>query len=130
MRRTIAALAAAALLTAATPALAGGTHYRYGHHHGHHHGHGLIIVGALAGGLLLGHLLTRPAYYPPRPVYYQPRPVYVAPPAPAITHCRPTTGTSITPDGRRAEYGGTMCYDTYGRAHILPQSVHFRGYLR
>ena len=140
MRRFIAALSAVALLSASVPALAGG-HRHYGHHyksygHGHykyghykrgHHGHGYggaVVVGALVGGLVLGHLLTRPAYYAPPP-----RPYYAPPPRPALGNCLPTTGTGYL-YGRPALYGGTMCYDPYGRAYILRGSEHFIGYLR
>jgi hypothetical protein len=134
MRRFIAALSAAALLAASTPALAAGHghgHYGYGHyrgsHGGHyyrgHHGHdytGAIVLGTLAGVLVLGHLLSRPVYYAPPPP---------PPPRLAIGNCLPTTGVGYV-NGRQAEFGGTMCYDQFGRAYILNGSEYFIGYLR
>ena len=133
MRRFIAALSAAALLAASTPALAGG--YGHGHYSGHYGGHygyghrghdytGAIIFGGLAGALVLGSLLSPPTYYaPPPPAYYAP------PPQPAIGNCQPTTGVGYV-NGRQAEFGGTMCYDQFGRAYILNGSEYFLGYLR
>ena len=127
MRRLIAALSTAALLLASAPAWAGGG-YGYGHHghgyrvHGHGHGHGAIVVGALVGGLVLGHLLTRPAYYP-EPRYYPP-----PPPRLVLGNCRPTTGTGYL-NGYPAQFGGTMCFDQFGRGYITPGSEYFIGYL-
>ena len=100
----------------------------HGHHHkrrhrGHRHDHAYAFFGAAIGGLALGHLLTKPAYAQPAPV------VQVAP-RPAYTHCRPTTGTSFTAGGHQAAYVGTICYDTYGRGHIVPDSVRFNGYVK
>ncbi|MFQ5774179.1 MAG: hypothetical protein ACE5GS_06665 [Kiloniellaceae bacterium] len=131
MKRIVAALAAAALLAATAPAFADGYghghyghygHYGHGHRHGHH-GHGYAVLGALVGGIVLGHLLTRPSYYA-APVYYAPP----APPRPVFTHCLPTTGVGYVA-GRPAEFGGTMCYDQYRRGYIVPGSTYFIRYL-
>jgi len=131
MRRLIAALSAAVLLLASAPAWAGGGYgYGYGHHgygyrvHSHWYGHGdgAIVVGALVGGLVLGHLLTRPAYYP-APAYYAP-----PPPRLVLGNCKPTTGTGYL-NGYPAQFGGTMCFDQFGRGYITPGSEYFIGYL-
>jgi hypothetical protein len=145
-------LAAAGLLMATLPAEAGGYkrhgyhhrhhghHYRYdghrhgqhhggyarfGYHSGHHHDHdGAWVAGAFAGGLALGTLLTPPAYVvapPPRTI------VYAAPPPPAAD-CRPTTGTGFA-DGRPALFGGTFCYDPWGRGFVVAGSEYFIRYL-
>ena len=157
MRRFVAIVIATALLAATTPALAGG--YGHGHHgyryggHGStfsyryrgHGGHGAAVAGALFGGLLLGHLLTRPyygSYYRPyySPYYrsyYQPyyRPTYppaavvYTPAQPVLSNCQPTTGTSIV-NGRPAQYAGTMCTNPAGQSYILDGSVRFLGYLQ
>ena len=160
MRRIVAIVIATAFLAATTPALAGG--YGHGHHgyrtggHGSsfsyryrgHGGHGAAVAGALIGGLLLVHLLTRPyygsyqrPYYRPyhrpyyRPYYrsyyrptYPPGPAY-APAPPAFGNCQPTTGTSIV-NGRAAQYAGTMCTNPAGQGYILDGSVRFLGYLQ
>ena len=133
MKRAIAALSATVLLLASTPAWAGGYgHGGYGYSYGGHHGHGYhrsyghyhsddaaIFAGILAGGLILGYLLTRPSYR--APVTYAPRPV--------LGNCQATTGTGYY-YGRPALFGGTMCFDGYGRGYIAPGSRHFIGYLR
>jgi hypothetical protein len=121
MRQIIAALAASALLFGATPALAGGHGHRGHHGHGRHGDEAAYLVGGLLGGLMLGSLLTR-ASTPPPPRHY-------APPQPVLGGCRPTTGTKYL-NGRPAQFGGTMCYDSYGNAYILRGSEHFIGYLR
>ncbi len=144
MKRLIAALSATVLLLASAPAWAGGYGhgghgyghggytgkghgYRYRPSHGRrHYGGGAIIVGALVGGLILGHLLTRPAYAAPAyraPVYYAP------PPRPVLGNCRATTGTGYYA-GRPAQFGGTMCFDGYGRGYVTPGSEYFIGYFR
>lgn len=64
----------------------------------------------------------------PRPVYVAPRPVYVAP-RPAAYDCKPTTGTSVAPNGRAALYGGTWCHDGYGRGYVVAGSEYFIRYL-
>ena len=145
MRKTIITLAVAAVLAAATPALAGsygyGGHFgpyfgysrhghfgpyfgysRHGHFGGHHRfrhrghrGHGAIVVGAVLGGLVLGPLITQSAARP-------------APRAPALRDCRATTGVGVA-NGRRAEFGGTMCYDHLRRPYVIRGSEYFIRYL-
>lgn len=121
MRRLIATAAAAVLLTAASPALAGGYH-GHRHHHGHHHGgHGYYVLGALLAGLVIGDLIAR-ASTPPVVRYVQA-------PGPRLGRCRATTGTARV-KGRLARFGGTICYDAAGRAYILNDSRYFIGYLQ
>jgi len=159
MKRAIATLTAAVLLLASTPAWAGGYGHRhrghgyheksYGYHgyrghrsyghrsHGRRHGDdGALFAGVLAGGLVLGYLLTRPAYAAPAyrtqaaPAYRtQAAPAYYAPPRPVLGNCQATTGTGYH-YGRPAQFGGTMCFDQYGRGYITPGSRYFIGYLR
>ncbi len=121
MRQMIAALTASALLLGATPATAGGQG-RHGHHRqDHHHNHGAYLVGGLLGGLVLGGLLIR-ASAPPMPRTTGPH-------QPALSGCRPTTGTAYL-NGHPARFGATMCYDRTGNAYILRGSERFLGYLR
>ena len=127
MRRLIAALSAAAFLLASAPAWADGyrghRYYGHGHYRGHHHGHGAaVVVGAVVGGLVLWHLLARPVYA--APTYYAPPP----PPRLVLGNCQATTGTGYA-YGRPALYGGTMCFDQYGRGNITPGSAYFIRYL-
>ncbi len=122
MRKLIAALAASALLLAATPAVAGGYGYGYGGHG--HNDYGYYVLGGLVGGLLLGNLIAQAST--PRPYYQQ---YYQPAPQPSLHGCRPTTGTGYV-NGRLAQFGGTMCYDAYGNGYILNGSRYFIGYLR
>ena len=145
MKKLIVAGTALALLLATTPAFAGGYSYKrhgsygYGHHgykygykhgyrhgykrhrHHRHHGHGYYALGALAGGLLLGYLLTRP--------YNPPSPSYSAPPPRAQINCKPTTGTGYV-NGRLAQFSGTWCYDNGGTGYVVQGSERFVGYLQ
>ncbi len=89
----------------------GGYYYRYGH--GGHYGY--YALGALAGGIVIGSLLSRPRY-----AYRNPQP--------KLGNCVRTTGSRVE-YGRLAEYGGTMCYDRYNRPHVLENSVRFIRYL-
>ena len=99
-----------------------GRHYRYRGHRGY--GHGYAVLGALAGAVVIGSLLARPTYYPP-PARAAP----ALPVPPGLSGCLPTTGTGLY-YGRPAQFSGTMCYDSTGRAYVLPGSVRFVGYLR
>ncbi len=38
--------------------------------------------------------------------------------------CHPVTGIGRDRYGRRAKFGGTMCYDRYGSSYIVPGSRH------
>ena len=128
-RRAIALAVAAAVLAVSAPAMAGKSkhyygRYHYGHHgyHRHHHNNDAYWIGAaLIGGLVLGHLLTRAAEPPPRRYVRRVRPV--------LGDCRPTTGVGYR-NGRKAEFGGTICYDSVRRGYITPGSVYFIRYLR
>ncbi len=143
MRRLIAALAGVALLASSVPAYAGGhggkhrgaysmsgKHYGYkrhrrgGYYYGYGYGghYGYYALGALAGGIVIGSLLSQPryAYSTPTYAYHSPQPI--------LGNCVQTTGTRVE-YGRLAEYGGTMCYDGYNRPHVLQNSVRFIRYL-
>ena len=91
------------------------------HRSSKHRDHGSIIVGALVGGAVLGHLLSQPSYAAPS---YQ-----APPPRPLLGNCHATTGSGYY-NGRPAQFGGTMCYDQYGRGYVNPGSRYFMGYLR
>jgi hypothetical protein len=150
MRRFIRAVLVAVLLAglAVPPVLAGGRHqhYRagYGHshyagghfkhrrHHGYSYRHGFgrhyyfhgdsaVVLGVLAGAVVLGALLSQPT--PTRP------PAVRSPTGAPLGNCLATTGTGIW-YGHPARFSGTMCYDPAGRAYVLPGSVRFVGYLR
>ena len=104
----------------------------YGYHHRHHRhrhggyyyfrGDGAVVLGALAGAVVLGTLLSRPAPAPSRP------PVLRSPTGAPLGGCLQTTGTGTWHD-RPAQFSGTMCYDPVGRAYVLPRSERFVGYL-
>ncbi len=151
MKKLITAVAAAALLasSASPPALASGGHrhhgiwpshsyyaghyfrhrpyygYRHRHHRrgGHYYlrGDGAVVLGILAGAVILGSLLSRPT--PAR------APVLRSPTGAPLGGCIATTGTG-TWYGHPAQFSGTMCYDPAGRAYVLPGSERFVGYLR
>jgi hypothetical protein len=107
----------------------GGSYYRYGGRYSHQYKrhrrggyyygyggyYGYYALGALAGGIVIGSLLSRPRY------------AYRSPP-PKLGNCVQTTGTRAE-YGRLAEYGGTMCYDRYNRPHVLENSVRFIRFL-
>ena len=101
--------------------------YRYRHYrHGgtyYFRGDGAVVLGALAGAVVLGSLLSRPSPAPTRP------PVLRSPTGAPLGGCITTTGTG-TWYGRPAQFSGTMCYDPAGRAYVLPNSKQFAGYLR
>ena len=157
MKKCIAAAMVAALVAGATaPPVLAGTGYRhrgagysqsyyagnyfrhrpyYGNGYRHHryggryyfHGDGAVVLGVLAGAVVLGALLSRPA---PRPALWPVRaPVLRSPSGAPLGGCLSTTGTG-TWNGRPARFGGTMCYDPAGRAYILPGSQRFLDYLR
>ena len=151
MRRLITSVLVAALLAGGTvaPVLADGGHRHhgsgYGHsyyggsyfkhrpHHGYRRGHhrhrggyhisgdGAVVLGILAGTVILGSLLSRPTSTRP--------PTLRSPTGAPLGNCLATTGTG-TWNGRPARFSGTMCYDPAGRAYVLPGSERFVGYLR
>ncbi|MCH8000592.1 MAG: hypothetical protein IIA34_02870 [Proteobacteria bacterium] len=147
MKKLIAVLAAVALLvTAAAPSAFAGTGYRhhgyygYGGHYynyrpyyrrGHigFHGHGdaAVVLGVLAGAVVLGALLS-----PPRPVFARPafaRPAVLrSPSGAALGNCVQTLGTG-TWNGRPARFAGTLCTDPAGRGYVVNDSVRFLMYL-
>ena len=126
MKRTLGALGLVGLLTIASAAQAGGYGYGYRHHGHHRHGgHGALVVGALFGGLVLGHLLSRPAG--PRYQTYAPVSRVYGPP-PGLGGCQRTTGTAYR-NGRLAQFSGTMCFDQAGNGYVLNNSTRFLGYL-
>ncbi|MEE8499236.1 MAG: hypothetical protein V3S27_01585, partial [Kiloniellales bacterium] len=103
--------------------------YGYGHqykrrHHGYYYGDAAVVLGVLAGAVVLGALLSQPS---PAPAYAPavPRNPSGAP----LGNCLATTGTG-TWYGRPARFTGTMCYDPAGRAYVLPGSERFLRYLR
>ena len=103
--------------------------YRHGYRHRYRHGgyyyfddDAAVILGVLAGVVVLGALLSRPAA-PARP------PVLRSPSGAPLGGCLRTTGTGAW-NGRPAQFSGTMCYDPAGRAYVLPGSERFMGYLR
>ncbi len=101
-----------------------GYRYRHRYRHGGHYyfdGDGAVVLGVLAGAVILGALLSRPA--PARP------PILRSPTGAPLGGCLRTTGTG-TWNGRPAQFSGTMCYDPAGRAYVLPGSERFVGYLR
>ena len=103
-----------------------GRHRHYRHRHGgyyYYRSDGTVLLGVLAGAVVLGTLLSRPAPPPARP------PVLRGPSNVPLGNCLRTTGTG-TWYGRPAQFIGTMCYDPAGRAYVLPGSERFVGYLR
>ena len=99
--------------------------YRYRHHgrasHYYFDGDAAVVLGVLAGAVVLGALLSRPTRTRPS--------VLRSPTGAPLGNCLATTGTGIR-YGRPARFSGTMCYDPAGRDYVLPGSVRFVGYLR
>ena len=148
MKKLIAALAAAALLvSAAAPSAFAGTRYRhygysgygghyynyrpyyrygYGRHYGYrYYGHGdaAVVLGVLAGAVVLGALLSQPK---PAPAYAPAVPR--SPSGAVLGNCAQTTGTG-TWNGRPARFAGTLCTDPAGQAYVVNDSVRFLNYL-
>ncbi len=157
MKKIVAALAAAALLTtfAAPGALAGKGFGRHGGYHGGHyakywpyrgygygHRYGYRPYGfyghysfhgdaAVVVGVLTGAVLLGALLSWPSAPYAAPyaAPALVRGPSGApLGNCIRTTGTG-TSYGRPAQFGGTMCYDRAGQAYIIGGSQRFLGYL-
>ncbi len=107
-----------------------GRHYGYRRHgYGHVgiHGDAAVVVGVLAGAVVLGALLSQP-----RPVYARPAPARAAvlrsPSGAALGNCVETLGTG-TWNGRPARFAGTRCTDAAGQAYVIDDSVRFLMYL-
>ena len=109
-----------------------GRHYGYRRHgYGHigfyGHGDAAVVLGVLAGAVVLGALLS-----PPRPVFARPafaRPAVLhSPSGAALGNCAQTMGTG-TWNGRPARFAGTLCTDPAGRSYVVNDSVRFLMYL-
>ncbi len=108
--------------------------YGYGHHytyrrHGYGHvgfyGHGdaAVVLGVLAGAVVLGALLSQPR---PAPAYAPAVPR--SPSGAVLGNCVQTMGTG-TWNGRPARFAGTLCTDPAGRGYVVNDSVRFLMYL-
>jgi hypothetical protein len=91
-----------------------GGHHRYKQHHGHnkhhgHHRHHAHRHGHWHSGFSV-HVWNPP---PPAVRYY-----------PAVRPCHPVIGHGVDQFGRRAKFGGTMCYDGYGNGYVVAGSQH------
>lgn len=75
---------------------------RYGHRYWRKHGHHGVVVHAWRP---VGH---RPSYHSRR--------IHAA--------CHPVVGHGYDHFGRRAKFGGTMCYDRHGRGYVVVGSRH------
>ncbi len=157
VKKLVAALAAAAfLVTAAAPPAFAGTRFRHsgynadgGHYYQHRpyrrqgrigrHGQGnaAVVLGALAGAVVLGALLSQPRPVSARPAFARPAPAGAAfahpavlrsPSGAALGDCVQTIGTG-TWNGRPARFAGTLCTDPAGRAYVVNDSVRFLMYL-
>ncbi len=145
--------AAALLVTAAAPSAFAGTRYRhygysgygghyynyrpyyrygYGRHYGYRrhgyghigiHGDAAVVLGVLAGAVVLGALLS-----PPRPAPAYAPAVPRSPSGAPLGNCAQTTGTG-TWNGRSARFAGTLCTDPAGRSYVVNDSVRFLMYL-
>jgi len=112
-----------------------GSHYKY-RRHGYGrvgiHGDAAVVVGVLAGAVVLGALLSQPRPVYARPVYARPAPVRAAvlrsPSGAALGNCVETLGTG-TWNGRPARFAGTRCTDPAGRGYVVNDSVRFLMYL-
>ncbi len=151
VKKLVAVLAAAALLVSAVaPSAFAGSRYRhhgyYGHgghyyqyrpyyRHGYGYGHigfyghgdAAVVVGVLAGAVVLGALLSQPRPVYARPVYAGP-PVLRSPSGAALGNCVQTMGTG-TWNGRPARFAGTRCTDPAGQSYVVNDSVRFLMYL-
>ena len=105
-----------------------GRHYKYRRHgYGHigFHGHGdaAVVLGVLAGAVVLGALLSQPR---PAPAYAPAVPR--SPSGAPLGNCLATTGTG-TWNGRPARFAGSLCTDPAGRSYVVNDSVRFLMYL-
>ncbi len=102
-----------------------GRHYGYRRHgYGHIgiHGDAAVVLGVLAGAVVLGALLSQPRPAPARPA------VLRSPSGAPLGNCAQTTGTG-TWNGRPAHFAGTLCTDPAGRSYVVNDSVRFLMYL-
>lgn len=97
------------IVTPFRPWVFGSPHHRYsqeGRHHGRAQSH--------RRGQKNGHkVVNRQHQYPQYRSYTQ-----------VIRPCQQTSGIGYDDRGRRARFGGVMCYDTYGSPYIV-QGSHF-----
>ncbi len=95
----------------------------YGHNGFHGHGDAAVVLGVLAGAVVLGALLSQPR---PAPAYAPAVPR--SPSGAALGNCAQTTGTA-TWNGRPARFAGTLCSAPAGRSYVVNDSVRFLMYL-
>jgi hypothetical protein len=88
-----------------------GFHGHHHRHHGHHRHHAHRHHGHWRSGVTV-HVWDA---FPPRPVIRH---------VPAVRACHPVIGQGFDRFGRRAKFGGTMCYDGYGNGYIVAGSQH------
>ncbi len=115
-------------------------YYRYGYGHQYkyrRHGHGgigfrghgdaAVVLGVLAGAVVLGALLSQPRPVSAHPAFARPA-VLRSPSGAALGNCVQTMGTG-TWNGRPARFAGTLCTDPAGRGYVVNDSVRFLMYL-
>ncbi len=105
-----------------------GRHYGYRRHgYGHigfyGHGDAAVVLGVLAGAVVLGALLSQP-----RPAFAYAPAVPRRPSGAPLGNCLATTGTG-TWNGRPARFAGTLCTYPAGRSYVVNDSVRFLMYL-
>lgn len=89
----------------------GGHHYNKHRSHHRHHAHRHHRRGHWRSGVTV-HVWDP---FPPRPVIRH---------YPAVRPCHPVIGHGFDQFGRRAKFGGTMCYDRYGNSYVVAGSQH------
>ncbi len=99
----------------------------YGHIGFHGHGDAAVVLGVLAGAVVLGALLSQPHPAPARPAFARPA-VLRRPAGAALGNCVQTMGTG-TWNGRPARFAGTLCTHPAGRGYVVNDSVRFLMYL-
>lgn len=93
----------------------GGHHGHKFKHHGHHRHHAYRHKHYRHGHWHSGFSIRIWEPYRPAPVirYY-----------PAVRACHPVVGHGLDQFGRRAKFGGTMCYDRFGNGYVVAGSQH------
>lgn len=73
-----------------------------------------------------GHYPRYPAYRHSRVVVqlWNPYPQPAFQPYVAAAACHPVVGHGVDGFGRRAKFGGTMCYDRFGNGYVVAGSEH------